>query len=76
MIMTEEDYNKELKEYLKERGPNKGNGFFGKWAWDANERKTFDNLLEKRNIVVDRKPNPVSQATPSSFSEFWRRTST
>lgn len=57
---------------LEHFGPNAGEGVFGKLAWYTVHRR---KLISKLNITKDQiQAEPASQAAPSSFSEFWKKT--
>lgn len=50
MIMDEE---MEFKKFIEDNGPNRGQGFFGQWAWYQMMRDRFDEMqsdLEKSKI--------------------------
>ncbi len=53
----------------QEYGPNQGSGLFGRMAWHAEHRAKL-----KKKTPFKLKAKPESQANPSSFSEFWKKT--
>lgn len=60
--------------YLVEKayGPNKANGYMSKYAWFSHHAD-----LIRKELGLEPKPdipNKPSQAKPSSFSEFWKKT--
>ncbi len=72
---TDEEIATRDMHYLVEKayGQNRGGGYLGKQGWFVHHA----NLL-RNELGLGPKPDmPTlpSQATPSSFSEFWRRTS-
>lgn len=61
---------KEIVKLVEEEyGPNKGSGLFGKMAWHVEHEK---KLMKTKPFA--RKATPETQAKPSSFSEFWKKT--
>lgn len=46
MTTNRDTYKKEFAEFIKEKGPNTGTGFFGAWAWHAKRQKEFEKAQE------------------------------
>ena len=50
--ISEEEYERLFAKYLKEQGPNKGTGFFGSWAWQAKQKREFNEKLKEEGIIL------------------------
>jgi hypothetical protein len=45
--ISKDEYERLLKEYLKEQGPNKGSSLVGSLAWWARQKREFDEKLKQ-----------------------------
>lgn len=45
----EELKEREFKRFLEENGPNRGQGFLGKWAWHQMMKDQFEILYKEKN---------------------------
>jgi len=52
MIINIREYDKLLREYLNEHGPNPGKGYFGSYGWYATMKSDFDKTLKEKGIEV------------------------
>jgi hypothetical protein len=50
--LTEQEFQARQADFLEFCGPNTGNGFFGKWAWDARKRHEFRDLLRSEGYDI------------------------
>lgn len=76
------EYDERRRAYIREcleNEPVKPSGMCGHMYYSSVKGKEFNKLLRQTMTKEEfdaYTARPVSQATPSSFAEFWRRTST
>lgn len=74
-MINEDDYLRLEKEYLeKQRKIERPSGVMGMWSWHRRAKKAFSEFIGQKPPTDNREPFPSSQANPSSFSEFWKKT--
>jgi hypothetical protein len=52
MIININEYDKMLRDYLNEHGPNPGQGYFGSHGWYSTLKNAFDRSLKEKGIEV------------------------
>lgn len=62
-----DEYQRRLKAFIAEKGPNQGIGYYGSWSWHGRMEWEFRKRFRVYPIM------PESTARPGSFTDFWRR---
>lgn len=51
IYIEKEEYDRRLKEFLKEQGPSGAQGMASSWAWHVQKEREFQKLLAEQGIA-------------------------